>query len=104
MDMISLSHMALDNKKIFFKPSSTFVTLNHWFSSLKQSPKMENANSGRRKWDQYSEYGVSSSHLSAQTHSWLPELPRRPWRAKTSFYFPDFLQPVETQVGLCSGE
>lgn len=34
MDMISLSHMALDNKKIFFKPSSIVVALNHWFSSL----------------------------------------------------------------------
>lgn len=63
---------------------------------------MENGNSGRRKWDQYSEYGASSSSLTAQPHSWLPEQPRRTWRANTSFSFPDFSQPVETEAGLCS--
>lgn len=87
MDMISLSHMALDNKKIFFKPSSIFVTLNHWFSSLKQSPKMENANSGRRKWDQYSEYGVSSSHLSPRLIPGSLSCPGDPGGPKPHFIF-----------------
>lgn len=64
---------------------------------------MARGNSGGRKWDQYCKYvyGASSSCSSAWSCPQLPELPRRPWKDKASFYFSDFLQPVDTGAGLC---